>query len=354
MKRTILAAVLGIVCTLSILSILGVDLAQAGSGAGAINLTFPIGARYNALGESGTALAQDATAIWWNAGGLAFVPTRPERRDLHLMGSKLAAGLADDIGLYWLGFAAPLGKVGAIGFAFNRLDMGEQTAVGEDQEVIGTFGSGMQALSVCFGARVSSNIGLGLTATYFWDKLADDAVLQDGGGGSGSSFGFNIGMLGKIPLAKSSAWFRGLNIGVQAANLSTTDITHVDADQSDPMPRKLQGGLALSVFSTENFGLLLTGDYQVPLYKWKDDDYGWGFETDQNEWGVGAEMNIIRSLFGRIGYKSAEYGEIEAATYGVGFDLKRPLNLPVTFDMAWVPQAKGLPKVTRISLSGRF
>ena len=110
----------------------------------------------------------------------------------------------------------------------------------------------------------------------------------------------------------------------------------------------------MSIFSTENFGLLVTGDYQVPLYKWQGDDYGWGFETDQNEWGVGAEMNIIRSLYGRVGYKSASYGDIEAATYGVGFDLKRPLNLPLTFDMAWVPQAKGLPKVTRISLAGRF
>jgi len=63
MKRNLLAAVLVFI------GILGAGSgALAGSGAGAINLTFPIGARYNALGEAGLALAQDATASWWNPG----------------------------------------------------------------------------------------------------------------------------------------------------------------------------------------------------------------------------------------------------------------------------------------------
>ena len=95
------------------------------SGAGAINLTFPIGARYNALGEAGTALSQDVTAMWWNPGGLAFLPQRPEQHDIQIMQSSLAAGLADDIGLYWGGYAMPMGKHGSLGFAINYLDMGD-------------------------------------------------------------------------------------------------------------------------------------------------------------------------------------------------------------------------------------
>ena len=161
-------------------------------------------------------------------------------------------------------------------------------------------------------------------------------------------------MLGKIPLARSSAWFRGLNIGVQAANLSTTDITHVDADQSDPMPRKLQGGLALSIFSTENFGLLITGDYQVPLYKWDVNDYGFGMDFDYAEWGGGLEWNYLRSLFLRFGYKSAEYGDITDTTWGFGVDLERWVGEGIVFEFAQVPQATGLPRVTRFSLAYRF
>ena len=43
--------------------------AQAVSQAGGIGLTFPVGARFNALGEAGTALSSDVTALWWNPGG---------------------------------------------------------------------------------------------------------------------------------------------------------------------------------------------------------------------------------------------------------------------------------------------
>jgi hypothetical protein len=71
MKRKLITIILGAALILS----LGGS-ALAGSGAGAINLTFPVGARYNSLGEAGTALSQDVTSVWWNPGGLAFLPDR--------------------------------------------------------------------------------------------------------------------------------------------------------------------------------------------------------------------------------------------------------------------------------------
>ena len=53
--------------------------ALAVSQAGAISLTIPIGARWNALGEAGTAAATGITSMWWNVGGFAFFPDRGER-----------------------------------------------------------------------------------------------------------------------------------------------------------------------------------------------------------------------------------------------------------------------------------
>jgi hypothetical protein len=103
MKRVIMAA-----------AVVAVGLAGTWSdclavaGAGGIVLEFPIGARYNAMGEAGVALAQDATATWWNPGGLAFMGERNKPRDFQIMQSNLAAGLADDIRLYWAGYAAPM------------------------------------------------------------------------------------------------------------------------------------------------------------------------------------------------------------------------------------------------------
>jgi len=341
MKRIIIATVMGAL----FLGLCGT--AFAGSGAGAINLSFPIGARYNALGESGTALSQDVTAIWWNPAGLGFLPQRPKPKDVHIMQSSLAEGLADDIGLYWGGYAMPMGQHGALGFAINYLDMGEQQGTDENGLPTGTFRSYMFAFSATYGVRISRNLGIGLGAKYFRDHLAPDNSLQDTqGSGSGDSFGVDLGLLWKVPAIRS-------NIGLAIANLGP-DIVHVDSDQSDPMPRKATLGLAFSVYHSEYMGVLLVSDYLVPLYKWEGNDYGFGLETDQAEYGYGVEWNYLRSLFVRFGYKSADYGDINDTTFGFGVDMERWVGQAITFDFATVPQAEGLPKVNRISLAYRF
>ncbi|HER44238.1 MAG TPA: hypothetical protein ENO08_07255, partial [Candidatus Eisenbacteria bacterium] len=46
-------------------------LAQGESGAG--SLIIPPGARGNGMGQSFGAIADDATAMWWNPAGMAFV-----------------------------------------------------------------------------------------------------------------------------------------------------------------------------------------------------------------------------------------------------------------------------------------
>ncbi len=341
MKRNITAAALVAVLVMGFCGS-----AMAGSGAGAINLTFPIGARYNALGEAGTALSQDVTAIWWNPGGLAFLPQRPKQHDVHIMQSSLAEGLADDIALYWGGYAMPMGSHGALGFAMNYLDMGEQMGTDENGQETGLFRSYMFAFSTTYGVRLSRTLGVGIGVKYFRDKLAPSGSLQDGGGGSGDSFGVDLGMLWKIPSIRS-------NIGLAVANLGP-DIKHVDADQSDPMPRKVTLGLAFSAYHSEFMGLLLVADYLVPLYEWQGDDYGFGLETDQSEYGMGVEWNYMRSLYVRFGYKSADYGDIADTTFGFGVDFNEWTGQAITFDFASVPQAKGLEKVTRFSLGYRF
>ncbi len=176
----------------------------------------------------------------------------------------------------------------------------------------------------------------------------DDSIQDSHGGGSGDSFGVDLGVLWKVPSLKS-------NFGLSIANLGP-DIVHVDSDQSDPMPRKVAVGFATSLVNTEYMGLLIIADYLVPLYKWseEDNDYGLGLETDQAEYGGGVEWNYLQSLFIRLGYKSADYGEINDMTYGFGVDLTKWVGEAITFDFASVPQAEGLAAVKRLSLGYRF
>ncbi len=342
MKRT---ATIAALAACALLGLAGECLASA--GAGAINLQFPIGGRYAAMGEAGSALSQDATAMWWNPGGLAFLQERSRPHDVHLMQSSLAAGLASDIGLYWGGYAAPWAS-GVVGMSINYLDMGDQEGMDEAGRSTGTFGSYMVALGANYGFKLHNNLGAGLGIKYFHDRLAPDSATKEGTGGSASSFGIDLGMLWKAPFLK-------LNVGAAVSNIGP-DIKHVDENQSDPMPRRLSLGLAYSVFSTEYSSLLTVFDYMVPLLKWDEssEDYGYGLETADEEIGYGLEWSYIHSLFLRLGYKKASYAQIEDMTWGFGVDLTRWLGQSVAFDYASVPQAEGLDKVNRLSLSYRF
>jgi hypothetical protein len=342
MKRNLVAALMG----LSIL-IGSAPLAMAGSGAGAIVLSFPPGARFNALGEAGVALSQDATANWFNPGGLAFMENRGGS-NLQFMYSKLAEGLADDIRLFWGGYAAGF-EGGGYGFSFTYLNMGEQVATDEQGQERGTFNSYEFAIQGAMAFKLSENAGLGLGAKYFRDKLADDSVLQDRAGGSGDSYGVDIGLMYKIRQYN-------VNLAAVASNLGfNNEIKHVDEDQADPMPRKFTiGGVwAPEWFMSENFMAIVVADYQLPLYKWdeEDNDYGWGFEKDQEEFGYGLELNLVNVFAPRIGWKSAKYGDINGLTWGFGFDLSTLIDQNLQFAFASVPQADGLDSVKRFSMN---
>ncbi len=319
--------------------------ALAISGAGAIALEFPIGARYNALGEAGTALAQDATAMWWNPGGLAYATDVHDKR-MHVMHSPLVPDLADDIALSWVGYVSKKWG-GTLGFNLTYLSMGDQLSTRDDGTEGDLFSSNMWAAGIVYGTRLSTNLGFGIGFKFFRDNLAPDSVLQDGQGGSGSTFAVDAGILWKVPMIKS-------NLAVALSNLGP-NITHVDADQSDPLPRKLTFGLATSLMHSEATSLLFVTDLLVPLLSWDDadDDYGLGTDFGETEWGVGLEWSYIQSLFIRFGYKKGT-GQIEDMTWGLGMHLGKWVGRNITFGYASVPQAEGLKNVNRFSLGYDF
>jgi type IX secretion system protein PorV len=318
--------------------------ALAVSGAGAIALEFPAGGRYNAMGEAGTALAQDATAMWWNPGGMAFA-TDTHKRRLHVMQTNLVPDLADDIALYWGGYAARY-MGGSLGFSITFLDMGEQMATDDAGTDRGNFDSNMWAAGLTYGTKVTQNLGIGMSAKFFRDSLADDNAMQDSGG-SGSTFALDVGALWKVPSLRT-------NLAASISNLGP-DITHVDSEQSDPLPRKITFGIANNIFYSEATSLLFVADLLVPLLSWDTDkdDYTIGMDFGEKEWGVGLEWSYVQSLFVRFGYKKGT-GEIEDYTMGMGMNLQRFLGKSLSFDYASVPQATGLERVNRISLAYDF
>ena len=85
------------------------------------------------------------------------------------MQSSLAKGLADDIALYSGGYAMPLGKNGALGFALNYLDMGEQEGTDENGDPTCTFRSYMMAFTTTYGVRLNRTLCVGIGVKDFRD-----------------------------------------------------------------------------------------------------------------------------------------------------------------------------------------
>ena len=92
-----------------------VQTASAVGEAGVPSMIIPPGARANGMGEAFVAIADDATAAWWNVGGLAFV----ENNNLALMHSQLVPDLANDVYYEFLGYSHQLQDFGT--FSFPKL-----------------------------------------------------------------------------------------------------------------------------------------------------------------------------------------------------------------------------------------
>jgi hypothetical protein len=303
--------------------------------AGVPSLIIPPGARANGMGECYVAVAEDATAAWWNPGGLAFV----KGRNLALMHSQLVPDLASDVYYEFLAFANELRDLGTLSFSVVYLTYGKSVATNATGEELGTFTSWEASGAASFAMPLSDNLGVGLSMKFIHADLAPDDFTLERLDGTGSSFAVDVGALWKIPERK-------LNLGLALSNMGP-DIAFIDQEQSDPLPITLRGGVAFTPISDEISNLILTFDLEQSLV-WLVSS---ATNTRRSEiYHLGTEYRYVDLLAGRIGYIYDQDGDFKAATYGLGFIYKNRLSL----DYANVPQATTLERVHRWSIYFSF
>lgn len=324
---------------LTVLTVLAVSLysvpASAVGEAGAISLTIPPGARANGMGGAFTAVSDDATAQWWNPGGLAFSVTK----NLGLMHTQLVPDLDNDVYYEFLGYNAPVKGVGTWSVSVVYLTYGTSEGRDIDNAPTGTFKSWEGAVYGTFAMPLTDNVGVGLTVKAFHADLAPADLTLEKIDGSGSTVALDVGALWKI-----DSW--NLALGGALVNIGP-DISYIDQNQSDPLPLTLRVGFAYNVLHDEVSNLLLTFDLEQSMV-WL---ISTAVSTRRSEiYHVGAEYTYINLLAGRIGYIYDEDGDFKDPTYGLGFIFSEK----VMFDYANVPQATTLDRVHRWSIGVRF
>ncbi len=305
-------------------------LPAAASVAGAHSLQIPPGARFNGLGQAGVALADDATAPWWNPAGMAFM----QGRTLGLMHSQLVPDLADDIYFEYASWVHNMPDWGTYGVSLIYLSYGESVKTTDSPEAEGTFSSFEVSPAISYGVRLDSNTGIGLTLKYVRVDLAPvDAVPDFDRDGAGSSVAVDLGFLRKFGTRAS--------LGAVLSNFGP-NISFINDEQSDPLPRHIKLGASYLAYASDYGHVLVTGDYNQMLVD--------GGPTVYNG---GSEFQYMDIMAMRIGWMHDDDGDITAPTFGGGFHVGLG-GSEFYLDYASVPQASGLDRVHRFSFEMLF
>mgnify|MGYP005634492415 CR=1 FL=1 len=286
------------------------------SRAAVLFLLIEPGARASGMGESYVAIADDATASYFNPAALAGQTDRK----LNFTHQKWLPGLADDLSYEFLAYSQPVEGWGNIGVSGTLLNLGEQTRTGERGEILGSFSSYDLALSGAYGAYISDNLSAGIGLKFIRSNLADQGAGIERGSGIGNSFAADLGLLWR---ATSS-----LSLGAALRNLGP-NIAYIDASQADPLPQHLVLGVAYEIMETEYHDMLLSIDVYKPLID--DGNFvtnlvtAWADESMSNEF---KEMDLHAGGEYRYGLSAIKGQSFLALRAGYSFDHDGDLKTP--------------------------
>jgi len=300
--------------------------ANAQAEAGAQSLLIAPGARAEGMGRAYVAVANDANAIWWNPGALAFTTAH----DASFMYAKLVPDLAPDVFFSYLSYAQHVEGWGGLAGSLGYLSYGKSEATDPDGNVLGTFTSYEFAPTIAYGTEIMKDMGFGIALKLVHVDLAPANLTQDQQAGRGTTFAADLGGLYKIPMWKTS-------VGLAIQNLGP-NIAYIDADQSDPLGRNAKFGVAVTPFENELHRVMVVADVNKSLLS-----HGAWIENG------GAEYEFNHLLAIRLGYINDKRGTIQAPTYGIGLNYRG-----VRIDYASAPQSEFLDRVNRFSASYRF
>lgn len=329
----------------------------ASTNAAVLPLLISPGARASGMGEAFVAVSDDATATYWNTGGLAF----QKDWEFTFMHANWLPQLVSDMSIEFFAIRKDVESLGGtLAGNVTYFNYGKQIRTGPDSpEPIGEFQSSDLALTLCYGTKLSSNLGLGVGMRYIRSNLSDQGAGAEKGSGVGTSFAVDIGLLYKM------AFIKGLTFGLNLANMGPK-ITYIDAAQADPLPTNLKVGFAYQALDNEFNKLLLTVDTNKlmvvrnqdgtsdPVLKalisaWSDGSMG--EQASRLISSAGAEYCYNKMIFLRAGYYYDYEGRVKYPSFGAGLQYYK-----YRFDFAYVNAEEGHPlaDTMRFSLTAGF
>lgn len=261
------------------------------------------------------------------------------KRELTFMHAALLPELAEDVNYEYLSYVQNTENWGTLGGNITFISYGVIQRTGEQGELLGEISPYEVALTLSYGTRMGNRLALGLGAKFIYSHLSDQGAGKERGSGTGSSFAIDAGVIYKTPLER-------LTLGAAVTNIGP-NVSYIDVDQSDPLPRNLALGFAYKIFDTPYNKLTAVGEINKELVAVGSI----GNIVSQAVKNFGVEYWYANYVALRAGYIYDKIGEIKTSTFGAGLRISL-----LRVDFAYVPANKNvaLANTTRISGTVRF
>jgi hypothetical protein len=323
-------------------------LGQGVSKTGTVAATFleiPVGAPAVGMGSAFVSLANDATSLYWNPAGSAWL-LQSEVLAMH------TTWIADTRFDY-ASFVLPLEGFGTLGVNFTSLNMDDMkvTTVERPEGTGEYFSAGDMAVGVSYAHRLTDRFTIGFNAKYIQQTIWHE---------SATAFAIDVGTIFRTDL------IGGLTIGATLSNFGTPmrmsgrdarqfgmlDPTKQGTNSQIPqdiemdswdLPLLFQIGVSTTPLKTDNYRLTIAADALHP-----NDNY--------ESVNVGGEFAFQDILFLRGGYSSLGLPDREGGlSLGFGLSSNGFLSSSTTirFDYAYRDMGR-LSNINVFSLSARF
>ena len=266
------------------------------------------GARAAAMGEAFVATADDASGLFWNPAGSAWV----QHRQAHFTHNKWIQGISNDVA--GVVFPTTVGTFG-IGLMLNNVNDIERR-ISATEEPLGTFSSHDFSMSLNYARKFGEDLSVGAKIKYLNEKIYVE---------TSSGYAVDFGL--RYRLLKS-----GLFVAAAIQNIGSMSEM---VQESIALPKTLRIGAAYTIpefFMGDK--VLFAADY-VKIF------------DDSDHINLGVEYYPYKKIVARAGYQTGYEERSIAAGFGLKFGF---LNI----DYAYIPFDNDLGNSQRFSMTAFF
>lgn len=276
--------------------------------------------RSTGMGNTGVAIADNASAIFWNPAGLAF----QNQSQISLTHANWLPAFNADLFYDYLVGTYHIDGIGTIGGHITFLNLGEQTRTDETGRELGRFNSFEISAGLSYGFRISETFAVGTGVRYIYSSLADGSVSGQNIS-PGSTVAADISALYKSKPFSVGNRESTFNLGLNLSNIGP-GIQYTDNAQKDPLPTMFRAGWAYTLDLDSNGMNTITLSNDISKIMARNERVSSDPDNPEYE-----SMGVFEALFNSWG-SFERFNGTETVTVGLGQQLMYGFGLEYWYD----------------------